>query len=136
MLNRWLRHLRPVRPPDVLPSRDAYALWAASYPPEAHNPLMEAEQRAMLDLMPPLVGRSVLDLASGTGRYGLLAARAGAGRVVAVDDSADMLRGNRLPRRALASLVALPLADACAESITFSDISIPTALAKPVVTAS
>ena len=27
----------------------AYALWAQAYPPHAHNPVMLAEQRAMLD---------------------------------------------------------------------------------------
>ncbi|MFN8447416.1 MAG: hypothetical protein U0521_02160 [Anaerolineae bacterium] len=42
---------------------DAYALWAANYPPEVHNPLMEAEQTAMLDPMPSLAGQVVLDLA-------------------------------------------------------------------------
>ncbi|MDE2497874.1 MAG: biotin synthase, partial [Xanthomonadaceae bacterium] len=37
---------------EILEPREAYALWAASYPPRAHNPVMQAEERAMLALMP------------------------------------------------------------------------------------
>ena len=48
----------------------AYALWAASYPPHAHNPLMLAEERAMLALLPgDLRGRALLDAGCGSGRY-------------------------------------------------------------------
>jgi len=36
----------------VLEPAEAYALWAASYPAHAHNPVMQAEERAMLSLMP------------------------------------------------------------------------------------
>lgn len=111
-LRRQLRRLWPAHRLTTLPSRAAYALWAASYPPYAHNPFMEVEQSAMLDLMPPLAGLTVLDLASGSGRYGLLARQAGAARIVAVDDSGAMLASNPLTARALASMVALPLADA------------------------
>ncbi len=111
-LRRWFRRLRPARRLTLLPSRAAYALWASSYPPYAHNPFMALEQRAMLDLMPPLTGLAVLDLASGSGRYGLLAQQGGAGRVMAVDDSEAMLAANPLPARALASMVALPFPDA------------------------
>src|SRR3546814_4230239 len=40
----------------------AYSLWAPSYPPRAHNPVMQAEERAMLALMPDtLHGKTVLD---------------------------------------------------------------------------
>jgi malonyl-CoA O-methyltransferase len=110
MLRRF-RSLLPARRLAVLPSRAAYALWASSYPPQAHNPFMELEQRAMLELMPPLTGLAVLDLASGSGRYGLLARQSGAARVVAVDDSEAMLAANPLAR-AQASMVALPFAEA------------------------
>lgn len=101
-----------MRPLSTLPSRSAYALWAASYPPHAHNPFMALEQRAMLDLTPPLSGLTVLDLASGSGRYGLIARQGSANRVVAVDDSDAMLAANPLSARVLASMVALPFADA------------------------
>src|SRR5258707_10447274 len=78
--------------PPTLKSLEAYALWAESYPPYAHNRLMQIEQAAMLRLLPPLAGRSVLDLACGTGRYARIALECGAARVVGVDNSAAMLR--------------------------------------------
>jgi malonyl-CoA O-methyltransferase len=75
----------------VLPSRAAYALWAARYPAEAHNPLMALEQAAMLDLLPEVAGQRVLDAACGTGRYARLLTERGA-VVVGCDHSLDMLR--------------------------------------------
>ncbi len=93
----------------TLPSLDAYALWAASYPPEAHNALMQAEQGAMLDLLPPLEGGRVLDLACGTGRYGLIAQANSANAVVSVDNSPAMLAGNRLSNRVQATTESIPL---------------------------
>lgn len=70
----------------------AYALWAPSYPPCAHNPVMEAEERAMLGLMPAtLHGLAVLDVGCGSGRYMLHALRRGAARVIGVDLSPSML---------------------------------------------
>ena len=57
----------------------AYALWASSYPAQAHNPLMRAEERAMLGLMQGgLAGQRVLDVGCGSGRYMLHALRGGA----------------------------------------------------------
>jgi malonyl-CoA O-methyltransferase len=71
----------------------AYALWAASYPPHAHNPLMLAEERAMLALLPAdLRGQAVLDAGCGSGRYLLHALRRNARRVLGVDLSAEMLK--------------------------------------------
>ncbi|NWG18568.1 MAG: class I SAM-dependent methyltransferase [Chloroflexi bacterium] len=95
------------RPPPTLSSLEAYHRWAASYPPQAHNPLMQAEQQAMLDLFPDMQGKLALDLACGTGRYGRLAAERGAS-VVGLDNSAAMLR-HGLGRVALASVEAIPL---------------------------
>jgi malonyl-CoA O-methyltransferase len=91
-----------------------YALWAAAYPPESHNPLMAAEQGAMLDLLPEVRGKVCLDLAGGSGRYGHLLQARGAGRVVGVDYSAAMLArslrfGGGLAR---AIFLALPFAAA------------------------
>lgn len=78
--------------PPTLDPAAAYALWAASYPPQAHNPLMLAEERAMLALLPAdLRNRAVLDAGCGSGRYLLHALRRGARRVVGVDLSAEML---------------------------------------------
>lgn len=57
------------RQPVELNAVDAYARWASTYSPDAHNPLMELEQRAMLDLLPDPSGLRALDLACGSGRY-------------------------------------------------------------------
>ncbi len=95
--SRWFQRLKRLlrRDPETLSALDAYALWAASYPPHAHNRLMEIEQAAMLALMPDLRGRDVLDLACGTGRYSRIALQAGARRAVGVDFSLPMLRAGR-----------------------------------------
>ncbi len=69
----------------------AYKLWATNYPPIAHNRLMQLEQAALLELLPPLAGHDVLDLACGSGRYAKLAQAMGARRVIGIDDSATML---------------------------------------------
>ena len=105
----WSR-LKHLIPPRTLRSLEAYALWAPSYPPYAHNGLMQIEQAAMLRLMPTLNNRIVLDLACGTGRYGLIAEQAGAARVVGVDNSAPMLQAGSSSTlwRALAPMTYLP----------------------------
>lgn len=77
---------------ETLEPRDAYALWAASYPPRAHNPVMRAEERAMQALMPmDLQGQVVLDAGCGSGRYMLHALRRDAEHVTGVDLSTEML---------------------------------------------
>lgn len=110
MFARILRRLLPAPTPPTLSSLEAYQRWAAAYPPHAHNALMQAEQAAMERLFPPMDGKIVLDLACGTGRYGLLAQDAGARTVIGVDNSAAMLRQNALPHIALANSEAIPLA--------------------------
>lgn len=77
----------------VLSPAEAYAMWAPSYPAQAHNPVMHAEERAMLALMPAdLHGLNVLDVGCGSGRYMLHALHRGAARSIGVDLSAAMLR--------------------------------------------
>ena len=90
---------------------DAYAAWAPSYPPHAHNALMEAEQAAVLDVLPPVSGRMVLDAGCGTGRYVQLLTSLGA-RVVGVDLSPSMVaRAGTLSARVVrGDLQHLPLA--------------------------
>ena len=90
---------------------DAYAAWAPTYPPYAHNSLMDVEQTAVLELLPPVSGRTVLDAGCGTGRYMRLLTALGA-RVVGVDLSAAMAsRAHALNLAvALADMAALPLA--------------------------
>ncbi len=59
----------------TVPSVDAYDRWAVSYPPWPHNPLMRAEQKAMLEQWPEVAGRRALDLACGSGRCAKLLAK-------------------------------------------------------------
>lgn len=101
----------------TLSSLDAYARWAESYPPQAHNALMRAEEAAVLSLLPDLRGQTILDLACGTGRYGLFAGQRGAGQVIAIDNSLPMLRGSSLAQRAQASSEAVPLESACIDGV-------------------
>lgn len=69
-----------------------YAQWAKNYPAQAHNPLMEIEERAMLSLLPNnLSGQVCLDLACGSGRYIRLLQSRGAQQIFGADYSADML---------------------------------------------
>jgi malonyl-CoA O-methyltransferase len=78
----------------------AYALWADAYPPTAHNPLMQAEERAMLALLPgDLSGARVLDAGCGSGRYLLHARRRGARQLLGMDLSAEMLARARAELR-------------------------------------
>jgi malonyl-CoA O-methyltransferase len=111
------------RPP-ILPPAEAYALWAPSYPAHAHNPLMQAEERAMLGLLPDsLRGHAVLDAGCGSGRYILHALQRGAARVTGVDLSPEMLERARTELGAAraeaelrqGSLTALPVDDGWAD---------------------
>jgi len=111
------------RPP-ILPPAEAYALWASSYPAHAHNPLMQAEERAMLGLLPDsLRGQAVLDAGCGSGRYILHALQRGATRVTGVDLSPEMLARARAElggaraevQLRQGSLTALPVDDGWAD---------------------
>lgn len=86
----------------------AYERWAPAYPPAAHNPLMRAEQEAMLEQWPAVTGRRALDLACGSGRYAALLARGGAREIVALDLSAAMIARVRADHRVRASMMRLP----------------------------
>lgn len=80
---------RAVVPVDVL---TGYAHWAKSYPPEAHNPLMQLEEQAMLSLLPHnLTGQICLDLACGSGRYMRHLQVRQAKQIIGVDYSPHML---------------------------------------------
>jgi malonyl-CoA O-methyltransferase len=114
-LPRFLR-----RPPRSLSSLEAYARWAQEYPPHAHNAVMRAEEAALLSLLPPLRGRAVLDAAGGSGRYARIALERGAGRVMSLDNSIEMVRMLRAHSSAwagLATLDALPLPSASIDVI-------------------
>ena len=71
--------------------RATYDLWAATYPPFAHNPVMRAEQSIVEPLLRRLGPRRALDVGTGSGRY--LDLLAGLARsVVGIDFSLGMLR--------------------------------------------
>lgn len=80
---------RPVR---TLAPQDAYELWADSYPPWAHNPLMAVEQSVIEPIVRAARPRRALDIGTGTGRGLALLSDAGAKTVVGVDLSPAMLR--------------------------------------------
>jgi len=116
MIRRLLKHLQN-HSYLALDSRDAYAKWAQDYPPTPHNVLMQIEQGAMLSLMPTLQDKCVLDLACGTGRYGLIAQEQGARLVIGVDDSIDMLKQSPLIYLASGSMAQIPLVDASVDVV-------------------
>jgi len=95
-----------------LANEEAYDLWAGSYPPLPHNPLMRAEQATLLALLPDVAGRRALDLACGSGRYSLLLQQRGARLVVGSDLSAGMLARAPLAHRVRADMASLPFAAA------------------------
>lgn len=92
-----------------LDPQSAYSRWAPGYPPEPHNLLMEIEQATVLELMPDVRGRTVLDAGCGSGRY-LRELEARGARAVGMDLSAEMLARARYftPKLARADLRALP----------------------------
>ena len=105
LLRRILR-----RTPRTLSSVAAYAQWASSYAANAHNPLMEIEQSAMLQLLPDVENKVVLDLACGTGRYGLIAQEKHAAQVYGFDNSFAMLAAAAIADVSLATTGSYPSA--------------------------
>jgi len=73
-----------------LAPRAAYDLWAGSYPPVAHNPVMRAEQSVVEPLLARARARRALDVGTGSGRY-LPVLRSTGARVVGIDFSMAML---------------------------------------------
>jgi ubiquinone/menaquinone biosynthesis C-methylase UbiE len=89
--------------------REVFAAAAECY--GRGNPLLLIERPEMQALLPPLVGRDVLDLGAGPGHYASLAQASGARCAVALDLTAEML--SRGPQPALvADARRLPLRDA------------------------
>jgi malonyl-CoA O-methyltransferase len=74
-----------------LPAREAYALWAETYPAVAHNPLMRVEQGIVEPLLAQIRARRALDVGTGSGRCVPLLRATGAGVVLGLDFSAAML---------------------------------------------
>ena len=100
------------RQPGVIERLDpqsAYQLWAGSYPPRAHNRLMEVEQETVLALLPDVRELTVLDAGCGSGRYLRVLGERGA-NAIGMDLSPAMLERARetTTRIARADLRALP----------------------------
>jgi ubiquinone/menaquinone biosynthesis C-methylase UbiE len=91
----------------------AYERWAPVYPPVAHNPLMRAEQTAMLAAWPDVAGRRVLDLACGSGRYSRALLESNAAQVVSLDFCMPMLQRVVGSQRVCASMMQLPFRPDC-----------------------
>lgn len=108
---RWLNRL--VMRPTELSIAEAYARWAPTYPPRAHNQLMALEEGAIVEMLPDVRGRAALDLACGSGRYLRVLLQHGAAPVVGLDVSAPML--------SFARGVAVNLVQADILSLSFYD---------------
>jgi malonyl-CoA O-methyltransferase len=93
---------------ELLAPRDAYELWADTYPAVAHNPLMRVEQDIVAPLLAQLRPARALDVGTGSGRYAGLLRDAGAELVVGVDFSRAML-AHAVGRRVCADACHLPL---------------------------
>ena len=107
-----------------LPLRQAYDEWAPDYPAEAHNPLMHAEEEAMIAR---LQGGSrqeiarVLDAGAGTGRYTRILRNVGARMVVSLDWSREMLRRQAADtERVCGDAMRLPFADGAFDLVNAS----------------
>jgi malonyl-CoA O-methyltransferase len=75
----------------VLSPVEAHELWAGTYDSDP-NPLLALEERIVTPLLPGLTGMTVLDAACGTGRWLGRLQESGAGAVLGVDLSREMLR--------------------------------------------
>ncbi len=73
----------------LLTATEAYQIWSDHYDSDP-NPLLALESRLLAPRLGPLDGRSVLDVATGTGRWMSYAASRGA-RPVGMDISPEML---------------------------------------------
>jgi SAM-dependent methyltransferase len=72
-------------------SDEQYDALGQTYERAKHIPTGLAEQATFLNALPPLAGRSVLDVACGTGFYPRRFVDLGASEVVGVDSSAEMI---------------------------------------------
>ena len=104
----------------MLPARDAYELWAESYPPVAHNPLMRVEQEVVEPLLARIRATRALDVGTGSGRYLPLLSATGASAVVGVDFSLAMLRRGAAAGRVCGDACRLPFQRASFDLINAS----------------
>ena len=107
---RWPFARRRTQVAEKLEPQAAYAIWAATYPPYAHNALMTLEQQTVLSLLPDLAGCTVVDAGCGSGRY-LRELRNRGARPIGIDLSEPMLgRARAITRHVVrGDLCALPI---------------------------
>jgi malonyl-CoA O-methyltransferase len=100
--------------PELLSPRDAYELWAETYPPVAHNPLMRVEEQVVVPILRTLRAARALDVGTGSGRYLPLLEATGARLIVGVDLSRAMLSRGSSPLAApAAAMTRRVCGDAC-----------------------
>jgi malonyl-CoA O-methyltransferase len=105
----------------TLSAHQAYDLWADTYPPVAHNPLMRVEQQVVEPLLSHIRARRALDVGTGSGRYLALLQATGASTVVGLDFSLAMLRrGSGAPGRVCGDARRLPFSRASFDLINAS----------------
>ena len=93
----------------TLSAREAYELWADTYPAVAHNPLMRVEQEVVEPLLAHIRVTRALDVGTGSGRYLPLLRATGASAVLGLDFSLAMLRrGGAAPGRVCGDACRLP----------------------------
>jgi malonyl-CoA O-methyltransferase len=92
----------------TLQGREAYELWADTYPPVAHNPLMRVEQEIVEPLLAHIAATRALDVGTGSGRYLPLLGATGAASVVGLDFSLAMLRRGTARGRVCGDACRLP----------------------------
>src|SRR5206468_8057208 len=120
----------------VVPAREGYDRWAASYDTEG-NPLLALEEPEVDRALGYVAERDLLDVGCGTGRHAIRLALAGA-RVTAIDFSEAMLAkapGSRVPSASASSsttsprrsLSPMPRSIACSARSSSSTWSIPDA---------
>jgi len=96
-----------------LDAREAYSVWADTYPARPHNPLMAAEQSVMAPIIEAARPCRALDVGTGTGRYLDVLRSAGAKMAVGVDLSMAMLaRGRSSSPTVCGEATHLPFPDA------------------------
>jgi malonyl-CoA O-methyltransferase len=105
---------------NVLSGREAYQLWAETYPAVAHNPLMRIEQEMVAAMLGRIHATRALDVGSGSGRYVPLLEATGARLVLAIDFSLAMLARSHGARRVCGDACRLPFRRAAFDLVNAS----------------
>lgn len=108
--------------PDEISVAEGYERWAPLYDDDP-NPLLAREERYLEPLLQTLRGRSLLDLACGTGRWLERSVAQGTTLAVGIDSSVAMLRIAHQK-----SVIRTHLAGANSENLPFSDATFDLAI--------